>query len=149
MEQHTEQLIQRLVTILRRMARTARHNQWMGMTEVVDQYTIDQFNRILERLKAVDSSGAHEVFAPLPSGCAWTSLSSACQDLIACYEPDSQEGQKRQWKGFCTDDKSGIWIDKNAFEQGLPHKMQEFGEFLRDQIQEWQRRPRHKHEERR
>jgi hypothetical protein len=156
MEQHTEQLIQKLVTILRRMARTARHNQWMGASEEADQYSVDQFNRILERFKAVDSSGAHEVFAPLPAGSSWTSLSSACQDVIACYEPESAEGQKRQWRGFCnetphgiwTDAKSGIWIDKEAFEQGLPRKMQEFGDFLRDQIHDWQRRSKHKPEER-
>ena len=90
METNTEQLIQKLVVVLRRMARTARNNQWMGMSEEADQYSIDQFNRILERLKAVDATGAHEVFAPLPPKSTWSSLGSACRDLIACYDTESR-----------------------------------------------------------
>lgn len=148
MEQNSELLIQRLVTILRRMARTARHNQWMGTGGEADQYSIDQFNRILERLKSLDNSGAHEVFAALPAGSTWSSLSSACQDVIACYAPEDCAGPKRHWNGFWTDARSGIWIDKEAFEHGLPPQINEFGEFLRDKIFEWQRRGRGKSEER-
>jgi len=149
MEANTEQLIQKLVVVLRRMARTARNNQWMGMSEEADQYSIDQFNRILERLKAVDTTGAHEVFAPLPAQSTWSSLGSACRDLIACYDTEGRaEGPGSDWNGLWTDARSGIWIDKKAFKCGMPPEMQEFGEFLKEKIGEWQRRTRAKPEER-
>lgn len=149
MEPTTEQLIQKLVMVLRRMARTARNSQWMGMTDEADQYSIDQFNRILERLKAVDTSGVHDVFAPLPQHSSWSSLASACKDLIACYDTESgSERPASDWNGFWTDARSGIWIDKKAFKCGLPPEMNEFGDFLREKIGEWQQRSRRKPEER-
>jgi len=148
MEANTEQLMQRLVGILRRMARTARNNQWMGVSEEADDYSIDQFNRILDRFKAVDTTGAHEVFAPLPPKSTWSSLGSACRDLIACYDTESRGDPGSDWNGFWTDARSGIWIDKKAFKCGMPPEINEFGEFLRDKIAEWQRRSRAKPEER-
>jgi hypothetical protein len=132
-------MIQKLIAVLRSMAKTAQMNHVMGRSEEADRHTIEQFNRILDRLRHVDTTGALEVFSDLPDQTSWASLNSACRNLIACC--DVEGGPRRHgWDGFWTDAKSGIWIDKMAFECGLPPEMNEFGEFLKEKISEWQKR---------
>lgn len=147
MERVTEQdrEIRRLLNVLRRMARTARMNQWTGARESADSYSVEQYNRILERLNSRDGSGMAGLFVPLGEGTSWSMLSNACRDLCAYYEEDSGHGAKGGWNGVWTDAKSGIWIDRSAFKAGMPPEVSELGHFIREKISEWQDR---KHERR-
>jgi len=145
METNNEQLIQKLMAVLRRMAKTAQMNQWMGRNDEADPQSIDQFNRILDRLRQVDTTGAHEIFAPLPPQTSWISLGGACRNVIACYESEPRTAYGNGcWDGFWTDAKTGFWIDKMAFRHGMPPEINEFGEFIKEKISEWQNRARAK-----
>ncbi len=132
----------RLVNVLRRMARTARMNQWTGTRESADSYSIEQYNRILERLNAIEGSGAPGLFIPLREDASWNVLSNACRDLTAYYEDDTNGNAHGGWNGVWTDAKSGIWIDKRAFKHGMPPEVGELGHFIREKISEWQDRKR-------
>ena len=132
--------IKRLLNVLRRMARTARMNQWTGVRERADIYSVEQYNRILERFNALDATETPGLFVPLREDATWNMLSNACRDLSAYYEEDTPNGSKGGWNGVWTDAKSGIWIDKTAFKSGMPPEVSELGHFIREKISEWQER---------
>ena len=142
-EKEQGQEVKRLLNVLRRMARTARMNQWTGMSEHADSYTIDQYNRILDRLKAVDND-SQDLFAPMPSDASWSMISNACRDLAAYYEYEDEpvNGGGPGWDGIWTDARAGIWIDKSAFLHGMPAEIAELRNFVREKISEWQDRKR-------
>lgn len=61
MERERPTETKRLVNVLQRMARTARMNQWTGTRESADSYSIEQYNRILERLNSIEGSDRKSV----------------------------------------------------------------------------------------
>ncbi len=133
----------RLLNVLRRMARTARMNQWTGVREAADAYSIDQYNRILERFQLIDGAEGPPLFSALPPEATWSMLSNACRDLAAYYdEEESGKPGTGGWNGIWTDAKSGIWIDKTALKHGVPQEVSELGHFIREKITEWQDRKR-------
>ena len=123
MDQDKQRVLGKLINVLERMARSARMNQWSGSTERADAYSIDQYNRILERLNTLDPEGLQGLFAPLAPDATWTVLANACRDLAAYYEDESgprkRPGGGGPFSGIWTDACSGIWIDKMAFQHGL------------------------------
>ena len=131
--------IDKLLNVLRRMARTARMNQWTGTREQADEYSIEQYNRILERLKALDGSGVLDLFVSLPQGSSWSTVANACRDVGAFYEdePAHNGGPGRAWGGVWAG-KHGIWIDRSAFTSGFPQEVHELGNFIREKVTEWQ-----------
>jgi hypothetical protein len=107
-----------------------------------DAYSIGQYNRILERIHAIDTSGLPSLFAPLPDTVSWSTLGNACRDLSAYYE-DEVSGSKINWNGFSVDYR----FDKSAFRpHGMPEEVSELGHFIREKIAEWQERKRVKPE---
>jgi len=130
--------IRKLLNVLRRMARTARMNQWTTTREQADVYSVDQYNRILERLKELDGSGVLNLFIPLPEGSTWSTVANACRDVGAFYEDEVvHNGGHGGWSGVWAG-KSGIWIDKSAFSGGVPPEVSELGTFIREKVSEWQ-----------
>ena len=69
-----EKEIAKLVNVLRRTSRMALQSEWTGGAEDVAAFCIDQYNRVLARLKEIDA-GVGAVFDPLPAG---SSLTAAC-----------------------------------------------------------------------
>ncbi len=134
--------VRRLLNVLRRMARTARMNQWTGVKENADAYSIDQYNRILERFNTIDAAGTPGLFAPLREDATWNILSNACRDLAAYHEDDTNTSPKAGWNGVWTDARNGIWIDKTAFKSGMPPEVHELSHFIREKVAEWQDRQR-------
>jgi hypothetical protein len=113
-------------------------NQWTATREQSDAYSVEQYNRILERLKVLDGSGGLDLFVSLPEGTTWSTLANACRDVGAFYEDEAtgqngREGWSGVWAG-----KSGIWIDKSAFSGGVPPEIHELGNFIREKVNEWQ-----------
>lgn len=146
MEQERKTEIRKLLNVLRRMARTARMNQWTGVREQADSYSIDQYNRILSRFQGLDGTAAPGLFGALPPDASWSTLSNACRDLAAYYEDENSAGGQSGWSGIWTDARSGIWIDKSAFQHGMPSEVNELGHFIREKIAEWQQRKRERTE---
>lgn len=138
----TQRETRRLLNVLQRMARTARMNQWTGVREVAENYSIDQYNRILERLQAMDGGPGAPLFAALPPEATWSMLSNACRDLAAYFEEGDNGRRGGGWDGIWTDAKNGIWIDKRALRHGIPQEVNELGHFIREKISEWQDRKR-------
>jgi hypothetical protein len=140
MERDQERETRKLLNVLRRMARTARMSQFMGVKDQADAYSIDQYNRIAARLETLDPAASKGLFGALPPDASWSTLSNACRDLAAYYEDDSASSAQAGWSGVWTDARSGIWIDKSAFRHGMPPEVTELGHFIREKIAEWQER---------
>ena len=138
--------MRKLLNVLHRMARTARMNYFMnagGAHDQADSYSVGQYNRILERIQTIDTSGLPSLFAPLPETVSWSTLSNACRDLSAYYQDEAITDSKLNWNGFSVDYR----FDKNAFRpQGMPEEVSELGHFIREKIAEWQDRKRAKPE---
>src|SRR6185295_15030972 len=60
-----EKEIAKLVNVLRRTSRMALQSEWTGGSQDVAAFCIDQYNRVLARLKEIDP-GVGSVFDPLP-----------------------------------------------------------------------------------
>ena len=141
-ETQSNKEVRRLLNVLRRMARTARMNQWTGVKENADSYSIEQYNRILERFNSLEGTGTPGLFTPLPDDATWNMLSNACRDLAAYHEDETNTSFKKGWNGVWTDAHTGIWIDKTAFKHGFPAEVHELSHFVREKIAEWQDRNR-------
>lgn len=142
MEKEQVKEVRRLLNVLRRMARTARMNQWTGVREMADSYSIDQYNRILERFNTLEGSGTPGLFAPLREDATWNVLANACRDLAAYHDEESAAAGGSGWNGVWTDARSGVWIDRTAFKHGMPAEVSELGHFIREKVAEWQDRKR-------
>lgn len=147
-----EKEIAKLVNVLRRTSRMALQSEWTGGSQDVAVFCIDQYNRVLARLKEIDPDvGA--VFDALPGGSSLTVAAMACRQLAAYYE--DEVGRSRgwgEWKGVWGDPRYGVWIDKRAFKEfwdKSAREIEDFGEFIRENIDEWihQRKSRDKQEE--
>lgn len=144
-----EKEIAKLVNVLRRTSRMALQSEWTGSSEDVTAFCIDQYNRVLARLKEIDP-GVAAVFDPLAPGSSLTVAAMACRQLAAYYEDEvGQTGA--DWKGVWGDPRYGIWVDKRAFKEfwnKSAREVEDLGEFIRENIDEWvnQRKSRGKRE---
>jgi hypothetical protein len=145
-----EKEIAKLVNVLRRTSRMALQSEWTGSSEDVTAFCIDQYNRVLARLKEIDP-GVAAVFDPLPAGSSLTVAAMACRQLSAYYE-DEVGRSGGDWKGVWGDPRYGLWIDKRAFKEfwnKSAREVEDLGEIIRENIDEWlsQRKTRGKREE--
>lgn len=146
-----EKEIAKLVNVLRRTSRMALQSEWTGSSEDVSAFCIDQYNRVLARLKEIDP-GVATVFDPLAQGSSLTVAAMACRQLAAYYEDEVGQGSSGDWKGVWGDPRYGVWIDKRAFKDfwnKSAREVEEFGEYIRENIEDWvsQRKGRGKPEE--
>lgn len=147
-----EKEIAKLVNVLRRTSRMALQSEWTGGAQDVAAFCIDQYNRVLTRLKEIDP-GVGSVFDPLAAGSSLTVAAMACRQLAAYYEDEvGNTGRWGDWKGVFADPRYGVWVDKRAFKEfwnKSAREIEDLGEFIRENIDEWvnQRKARGKQEE--
>ena len=110
-----EKEIAKLVNVLRRTSRMALQSEWTGGSQDVTAFCIDQYNRVLGRLKEIDP-GVAAVFDPLAAGSSLTVAAMACRQLAAYYE-DEVGRTAGDWKGVWGDPRYGLWVDKRAFKE--------------------------------
>ena len=147
-----EKEIAKLVNVLRRTSRMALQTEWTGGSQDVTTFCIDQYNRVLTRLKEIDPD-VGSVFEPLAADSSLTVAAMACRQLAAYYEDEvGRSGGWGDWKGVWADPRYGVWVDKQAFKEfwnKSAREIEDLGEFIRENIDEWvtQRKARGKQEE--
>lgn len=135
-----EKEIAKLVNVLRRTSRMALQTEWTGGSQDVTTFCIDQYNRVLARLKEIDP-GVGSVFDPLGANSSLTVAAMACRQLAAYYE--DEVGRSGGWgdlKGVWADPRYGVWVDKRAFKEfwnKSAREVEDLGEFIRESIDEW------------
>ena len=77
----------KLINVLRRTSRMALQLEWTGGKEDAAAHCVDQYNRVLTRLKEMDP-GVSAVFEPLPAGSSLTVVAMAARQLAAYYEDE-------------------------------------------------------------
>jgi len=133
-----EKEISRLVSVLRQTARMAMQSEWTGGSQDASVYCVDQYNRVLNRLKELEPDMA-TVFAPLPPGSSLMVAAMACRQLAAYF--DEEAGRGRHWgpraHAFRFDGSTlkEIWRES-------AQEMEDLGEFIRESVEEWARRRR-------
>jgi hypothetical protein len=129
-----EKEIAKLVNVLRRTSRMAMQSQWTGGGQDAAAFCVDQYNRVLARLKEIDPD-VGVVFEPLAEGSSLTIAAMACRQLAAYYE--DEVGRGWGWgRGV------GAQFDPQAFKD-FWHKssrdIEDLGEFIRESVDEWVR----------
>ena len=134
-----EKEIAKLVNVLRRTSRMALQSEWTGGSQDVAAFCIDQYNRVLARLKEIDP-GVGAVFDPLAPGSSLTVAAMACRQLAAYYEDEVGRAGWGEWGGVWGDPRHGAWADKKAFKDfwnKSAREIEDFGEFIRENIEDW------------
>ena len=124
----------KLINVLRRTSRMALQSEWTGGKEDAAAFCTDQYNRVLTRLKELDS-GVGTIFEPLPAGSSLTVVAMASRQLAAYYEDElgPSRGFSRAYGfGFDPSKLKEFW-EKSARE------FEDMGEFIRESIDEWLR----------
>ena len=127
----------KLVNVLRRTSRMALQAEWTGGKEDAAAYCTDQYNRVLARLKELDT-GVGAVFEPLPAGSSLTVVAMASRQLAA-YHEDEVAGTSREY----VYGRGRHGFDSRKFREFWERSSREFedmGEFIRESIDEWLRR---------
>ena len=127
-----EQELAKLINVLRRTSRMAMQSEWTGSAQDTASFCVEQYNRVLTRLKELDDS-VGKLFEPLPAGSSLTVVAMACRQLAAYFE-DEVGPQKNQAYGFAFD--RGMFKD---FWAKSAHEFEDLGQFVRECIDEWAR----------
>ena len=126
----------KLVNVLRQTARTAQQAAWTGGDAGAAGHCIEQYNRVLARLKELDAT-VGGLFQPLAAGSSLTVVAMACRQLAAYYADE-------------VGDRPGGWtapppFDPDAFKdfwRKSAGEIEDFGEFVRENLDAWLCRPR-------
>ena len=128
-----EKEIAKLVNVLRRTARMAMQSEWTGSGQDAAAFCVDQYNRVLARLKEIDKD-VGTVFDSLPAGSTLTVAAMACRQLAAYYEDEVPSARWGRAYGAAFDpDRFKDFWNKSARE------MEDLGEFIRESVEEWAR----------
>ena len=137
-----EKEIAKLVNVLRRTSSMAMQPEWTGGKEDASVFCIEQYNRVLTRLKEIDPN-VGTVFQPLPAGSSLKVAAMACRQLAAYYE--DEVGASQGWARAY-----GVHFDPETFKE-FWHKsareIEDLGEFIRESIDEWIRQRKRKSEQ--
>jgi hypothetical protein len=129
-----EKEIAKLVNVLRRTSRMALHSEWTGGKEDAAHFCVEQYNRVLARLREIDPS-VGTVFEPLPAGSSLMVAAMACRQLAAYYE-DEVGGRPHWGRAY------GVRFDPETFKefwQKSAREIEDLGEYIRESIEEWVR----------
>jgi hypothetical protein len=80
-----DQEIEKLVSVLRRIARATRYIEWTKPGPDAAQFNVAQYNRILARLTEIEPA-VGPLFPPLSDNTSPEVIRMACRDLIAYFE---------------------------------------------------------------
>jgi hypothetical protein len=137
-----EKELAKLVNVLRRTSRMALQSEWTGSSQDAARFCVEQYNRVLARLKELDQSVA-AVFGPLAEDSSLTVAAMACRQLAAYYEDEVGKGPGwGDWAGAWGDPRHGVWVDRRAFKDfwnKSAREIEDFGEYIRENIEEWVR----------
>jgi hypothetical protein len=134
-----EKELAKLVNVLRRTSRMALQSEWTGSSQDAARFCVEQYNRVLARLKEVDP-GVGNVFDALSSDSSLTVAAMACRQLAAYYEDEVGRAGWGEWGGVWGDPAHGVWVDKKAFKDfwsKSAREIEDFGEFIRENIEDW------------
>jgi len=137
-----EKELAKLINVLRRTSRMAMQSEWTGGSADAAAHCVEQYNRVLARLKEMDSS-VGTLFEPLPAGSSLTVVAMACRQLAAYYE-DETGTRKGCGPAY------GIAFDSEMFRdfwQKSAREIEDLGEFIREAVEEWARVRKPKEEE--
>ena len=134
----------KLINVLRRTSRMALQSEWTGGSQDAAAYCTDQYNRVLARLKELDTN-VGTVFDQLPAGSSLTVVAMASRQLTAYYE--DEVGSPKGFRGFNFDPATfkGSKSFKEFWEKGA-REFEDLGEFIRESIEEWTRQRKGKDE---
>ena len=79
-----DQEIEKLVSVLRRVARATRYIEWTKPGPDATQFCVAQYNRILTRLTEIEPA-VGPLFTPLTETTSPEVIRMACRDLIAYF----------------------------------------------------------------
>jgi hypothetical protein len=139
-----EQEIAKLVNVLRRTSRMALQSEWTGGAADTAAFCVEQYNRVLARLKEIDGSNV-VIFEPLAEGSSLTVAAMACRQLSAFYEDEvPRQSWDRKWA------KDMPFFDPRPFKEfweKSAREIEDFGEYIRESIDEWARQRKAKSDE--
>ena len=131
-----EQEIAKLVNVLRRTSRMALQAEWTGSATDTAAFCVEQYNRVLARLKELDGSNV-VIFEPLPAGSSLPVAAMACRQLAAFYEDEvPRAGWEPRWG------KDAPFFDPRPFKEfweKSAREIEDFGEYIRESFDEWAR----------
>ncbi len=130
-----EQEIKKMINVLRQTARMAIQSEWTGSTKDAATLCVERYNRILARLRELDPTVAN-IFEPLAAECSLGAAAMACRQLAAYFEEESGwfPGWARAYAIGC--DPEGF----KEFWRKSARDVQDFGEFMRECMEEWAKR---------
>lgn len=131
-----EKEVAKLINVLRRTARMAIQAEWTGGKEDAANFCVEQFNRVLARLKELDP-GISAIFEPLPAGSSFSVVAVASRQLSAYYEDEVGQGKRHERGGVYA-----YTFDPRKFREFWERSGREFediGEYIRESIDEWLR----------
>lgn len=115
-------------------------SEWTGGQEDTAPFCVEQYNRVLARLKELDESvGA--IFSPLPEGSSLTVTAMACRQLVAYFE-DEVGGGHRGWGEWGGPSGYAFKFDTEHFKdfwRKSARDIEDLGEFIRESVEEWVR----------
>lgn len=131
-----EKELKKLINVLRRTARMAMQSEWTGGQEDTAPFCVEQYNRVLARLKEMDET-VGTIFSPLAEKSSLTVTAMACRQLVAYYEDEVGRGH-HNWgwnpRGY------SFRFDPASFKdfwRKSAHDIEDLGEFIRESIDEW------------
>jgi hypothetical protein len=137
-----EKELKKLLNVLYRTGRMAMRSQWTGGGDESARFCVEQYNRILARLKELDPDMG-SVFVPLEANASLHVVAIACRQLVSYYEDDMRH---RGWH-----------VERDVFDRGcrprraagfdvpISFDIEDFGNVIRDWVQSWKTgwEPRH------
>lgn len=124
--------ITKLVNVLRRLARMAQQANWTGNDTEGVAYSVQQYNRVLERLIKIDPD-VESVFSPLDDDSPFAVVAMAARQLAAYYEDELKPNSSWQKIYHTAFDPEGF---KDFWRQSAKD-IEDFGEYIRENIETW------------
>ncbi|HMG33300.1 MAG TPA: hypothetical protein VKM94_05120 [Blastocatellia bacterium] len=87
--------IVKLVNVLHRIARALRHIEWTGVPEDAPRFCLQQYNRVLRRLRELEPAISN-LFTELPETAGTAVVRIATHELAAYFEDESVESRRRR-----------------------------------------------------
>ncbi len=130
-----EQELKKMINVLRQTARTAMMSEWTGSAKDAAAVCVERHNRILARLKEIEPA-VSSIFEPLPAETSLAAAAMACRQLAAYFEEEAGwfPGWARAYAIGCDPERfKDIWRRSAG-------DVREFGEFMRECMDEWAKR---------
>jgi hypothetical protein len=136
-----EQELKKLISVLRQTARTAMQSEWTGSAKDAATVCVERYNRILSRLKEIEPTVAN-IFEPLPAESSLAASAMACRQLAAYFEEEAGwfPGWAKAYAVGCDPERFKDFWRRSAGD------VREFGEIMRECMDEWARRRKEKTE---